>query len=345
MPSLTIKPSERNSPLQRDSFTFSAPPPPTTTFYPAQEASSPVAPEYSPITPKVQPVLPASIPSQNGAQASLPADTNRQPAVTQEQAASTAQYIPLPPPQPFSSEDSTDAIALRAAISALQFQKKKARQDLRSLEATKNHALDNPQLFKEQLAAGRLNEQRPQFGGLQAILDQADSDDEDDDDAMLGASAETEAERDEEGEAHTSARPAEVPDSQPSQPATSFSEQHPAPQSDRPAGFSRIPGPQNVVRMPHINWEKYHVLGEPLEQMHEQQRRFPGSNAFGQDGGREFAVAAPYSPFLDVLDGRQGHDVYGSRKDSGAPGHAVASPTGTVSEHPMETRRSSKNNQ
>ncbi|KAK4540789.1 hypothetical protein LTR36_008866 [Oleoguttula mirabilis] len=346
---LTIKPprppSEQpsSSPPQRDTFTFSVPPPSSISFSSVQDAPSPVAPDYSPITPKVQPVLPASVSTYDGAPAVPPPDTNTQSATPSEQIASTVQYIPQPPPQPFSSEDSTDAIALRAAISALQFQKKKAQDDLRTLEVTRKHALDNPQEFKDALVAGRLKEHRPQYGGLQAILDQAESDSEEED-AMLGATVEDEAAKAEIGIPQPPARPAEVPDSQPSRPATANGQEHQVPKPSPPADFARIPGPQNVVRMPNVNWDKYHIVGEPLDRMHEQQRRWPGSFAYGQDRGREFAVAAPYSPFLDRLDGQSGQGVNGSRKDSGAPAH-YASSTGTISEHPMETRRSSKNNQ
>ncbi|KAK5130670.1 hypothetical protein LTR08_001831 [Meristemomyces frigidus] len=332
-----------SSPSQRGTFTFSVPPPPGVTFPSRGDASSPVAPEYSPITPKVRPVFPASVRLQDGARAAPPPlDTKTQTAAPTELIAS-AQYIPQPPPQPFSSEDSIDAIALRAAISALQFQKKQAHNDLRTLEATKRHALDHPQEFKDALVAGRLKEHRPGFGGLQAILDAAESDSEDErEDAVLGASAEDDMEDDEGIDADTVRTTVEIPDSQPSRPSTSSGKLPEAsPPSGKPAEFPRIPGPQNVVRMPHINWEKYHIVGEPLDRMHEQQRRWPGNFAYGQDRGREFTVAAPYSPFLDVLDG-QGS---GSRKDSGAPTNAMASATGTVSEHPMETRRSSKNHQ
>ncbi|KAK5127133.1 hypothetical protein LTR85_008493 [Meristemomyces frigidus] len=342
---LTIKPprppdQQSSSPPQRGTFTFSVPPPSSISFSSSQDAPSPVAPAYSPITPKVQPVLPASL--NHGAPAVPPPDTNTKSTTLSEPIAATTQYIPPPPSQPFSSEDSTDAIALRAAISALQFQKKKAQDDLRTLEVTRKQALDDPQQFKDALVAGRLKEQRPQFGGLQAILDQAESDDEDEG-AALGASMTDEAMEQESDQAHALARPAEVPDSQPSRPATASGKEASATQLSKPADFARIPGPQNVVRMPHVSWDKYHIVGEPLDRMHEQQRRWPGSFAYGQDRGRDFAVAAPYSPFLDRLDGQPGQGLNGSRKDSGAPAH-FASSTGTVSEHPMETRRSSKNN-
>lgn len=367
MPSLTIKPprppSERSSSSasQNDSFTFSAPAPGNTTFYPSstQDAPSPVAPEYSPITPKVQPILPAIDSSQNGGPAiPPPADTNtqQQPAPDQQvtqPAIPPTEYIERPPPKPFSSEDSTDAIALRAAISALQFQKKKAQDDMRTLESTKKHALENPQLFKEALAAGQMKEQRHQFGGVQAILDESDDDENDDDDddgddehengAVLGAKDQDEMMGGMEGaerQSQANARREEVPDSQPSPPRSATRNKNSGSEGENPPGFSRIPGPQNVVRMPHVNWEKYHVLSEPLDRMHEQQRKWPGSTAYGQDRGREHAVAAPYSPFLDRVEGQNGN---GKRTDSLAGFHHAPSPTGTISEHPMETRRSSKN--
>ena len=264
------------------------------------------------------------------------------------------QYIPQPPSLPFSSEDSTDAIALRAAISALQFQKKKAQSDIRTLQTTKRHALEHPREFRDALVAGRLNEKRPGYGGVQAILDAAESDSDDEEEeeedeeereveeVMLEAGAEGSVLGIENIGIDTVMRTVEIPDSQPSQQSTLSDSRQPkiplAP-SDEPPDFPPIPGAQKVVRMPHINWEKYHIVGAPLDRMHEQQRRWPGNFAYGhQDRGPEFAVAAPYSPFLDVLDGA-GNSL-GSRKDSGA---AVVSATGTVSEHPMETRRTSKN--
>ena len=308
-----------------------------------------MAPEYSPITPKVRPVFPATVCSQDGARAGPPSDADDvQPAVSTESMMpeNAPHYIPRPPPQPFSSEDSTDAIALRAAISALQFQKKKAQSDLRALQTTKRHALEHPQEFKDALVAGRLKEDRPEYGGVQAILDAAgsDSDDEAEEaeeekeaDAVLGAGAEDAILGIEDIGADTVMKTVEIPDSQPSQPSPppSKASSAAAPSYTKSTDFIKIPGPQSVVRMPHINWEKYHIVGESLDRMHEQQRRWPGNFAYGRERGREFAVAAPYSPFVDVLD-PVGN---GGRKDSGA----MASATGTVSEHPMETRRSSKN--
>lgn len=254
--------------------------------------STPVAPAYSPITPKPQPVFPATYPIPTD-QPPLPPryDSTTAPEAPTANAGqiAPAEYIAQPPPRPFSSEDSTDAIALRAAISTLQFQKKKAQEDIKALENIRRKAVDEPELFKNELAAGRLKEQRPKAADLQAILDETDTDEEEaDDDAMQV-------------------------------------------DSDK-APFESIPGPQNVARMPNINWEKYHINGEALDRLHEQQRRWPGSFDYGQRRGPEFAVAAPYSPWQDVLDTPQN-----GRKDSHtAPGSAIL---GVTSEHPMETRR------
>ncbi|KAF2214866.1 hypothetical protein CERZMDRAFT_90231 [Cercospora zeae-maydis SCOH1-5] len=110
--------------------------------------------------------------------------------------------------------------------------------------------------------------------------------------------------------------------------------------------FPRIPGPQNIVRMPHINWDKYGIVGHPLDDLHEQQRKWPGtlSGPARGDKGREYAIAAPYSPWEDKFDEQQPGQAHmsmldtpdgGLRKDSGAP---VPSATGTISEHIMETR-------
>ena len=295
-----------------------------------------MAPEFSPITPRAQPVFPATYPPppQSASEAGFNIDRNVHSSQFQDSIAPTAQYIPQPAPQPFSSQDATDAIALRAAISSLQFQKKKAQDDIKALEKIKKRALDDPGLFKSELASGRLNEQRPKVGDLQAILDQADSDDEEED-AVLGALDEGDSGR--LNSLQHVVPTSEAKDSESLQPASSSSAQPNTLKNDDSAPFGHIPGPQNVVRMPYVNWDKYHVSGEPFDSMHEQQRRWPGSTAYGQDRGREQAVAAPYSPWLDSLDGQQRWEMDRRNDSVTTPTTAV---TPTVSEHPMETRRS-----
>lgn len=192
--------------------------------------------------------------------------------------------------------------------------------------------MGEPALFKTELAAGRLNEQRPKIGNLQSILDDVDSGD-DEDEVVLGASEEEvpDSERDQNG------MDTEVSNSQRVSRPSSSNSNTPLAKNGSPP-FGRIPGPQNVVRMPYVNWDKYHITGEPLDQLHDLQRKWPGSFPYGHERGREYAVAAPYSPWLDPLDIQQpGWDAE-TRNDSVAtPGTAVT-PT-TVSEHPMETRR------
>ncbi|KAH7397950.1 hypothetical protein BKA64DRAFT_53667 [Cadophora sp. MPI-SDFR-AT-0126] len=39
--------------------------------------------------------------------------------------------------------------------------------------------------------------------------------------------------------------------------------------------WEKLPKPQDVVRMPHINWDQYAVVGESLEKLHTEQLRNP----------------------------------------------------------------------
>lgn len=70
-------------------------------------------------------------------------------------------------------------------------------------------------------------------------------------------------------------------------------------------GFGVIPAPQDVVRTPPINWTKYHVVGEALDRLHEEQRSRPtsGEPERGVDSARssEHVIAAPYQPWTDHL--------------------------------------------
>jgi hypothetical protein len=328
MPSLTIPLPEQ--PNTAETFAPPKPPPivPPGSFkssaYSDQRPPSPVAPEFSPITPPTRPALPATYPPPElpGREALAGANSNGQ---TPASVIPPAEFIPQPPPQPFSSEDATDAIALRAAISSLQFQKKKAQDDIRELERIRKKALDQPALFKTELVAGRLKETTPQVGNLQAILDEADGSD-DEDEVVVGAS------RDEDMEQNGSRN--EAPQQSSESPTTDLKS---SPAKTNSPDFGRIPGPQNIVRMPYVNWDKYHISGEGLDQLHEQQRKWPGSFGYGPKG-REYTVAAPYSPWQDPLDTQQGPWDGDRRNDSVATPVTAVTP-GSVSEHPMETRR------
>ncbi|MCJ1301896.1 hypothetical protein MMC08_004697 [Hypocenomyce scalaris] len=69
--------------------------------------------------------------------------------------------------------------------------------------------------------------------------------------------------------------------------------------------FGTIPGPQNVVRCPPINWAKYHVIGEALDKLHEEQRVRPTPGEPHRDEQHtrapEHVVAAPYRPWADKI--------------------------------------------
>lgn len=296
---------------------------------------SPVAPSYSPITPKASIVLPVAShsafvrPPDNDFSFShnmpghVPEPDDTDPAVSPH----SAHFMPQPPNLPFSAEDSIDAIALRAAISTLQFQKQKAQGDLKTLESMKKLALSDPEHFTAELKAGRLNEDRPKLSSLRPFVEGDEDSEEEEEQAVLGA------ERDD-GEGSALKKPSqsppprtEIPDSQPSQSAPAV--------ADTCRRFPRIPGAQDVVRTPYINWAKYGVVGAPLDSMHAQQQRWPGSTNFTHDRGREHAVAAPYSPFYDDLEDPPRRETEEeTRRDSGPQ----PSLTGTISEHVMETR-------
>ena len=74
-------------------------------------------------------------------------------------------------------------------------------------------------------------------------------------------------------------------------------------ESDSP--FNHMPAAQNVVRAPPIEWSKYHIVGEPLDRMHEVQRQYPGFEEEMLDTEqkpRPYRIAAPYQAFTDKLD-------------------------------------------
>ncbi|PKY07167.1 hypothetical protein P168DRAFT_279160 [Aspergillus campestris IBT 28561] len=78
------------------------------------------------------------------------------------------------------------------------------------------------------------------------------------------------------------------------------------------ARLDTIPTPQNVVRMPPVNWAKYQVVGEPLDKMHEEQRRRPlagdprrdssAQQPLQQQRAPEHLLASPYRPLVDRLE-------------------------------------------
>ena len=76
--------------------------------------------------------------------------------------------------------------------------------------------------------------------------------------------------------------------------------------------FGEIPSEQNVVRMPPINWAKYHIVGESLDKLHEEQRTRPVAGQPLRDEdlkpkqrAPEHVIAAPYDPWRDKLEAKE----------------------------------------
>ena len=188
------------------------------------------------------------------------------------------QSRPEPPaPVPFSESDNADAIALRSALSILQMQRQRSLQDLKTLERQKAAAAADPKAFVTELAAGRINTEADMgvFGGQIKIRDDSDMEDE--------AASKTEKASSTENE-------------------------------KRQAGstFANIPRPQDIVRCPPINWAQYHVVGESLDKLHNEQKERPSatqptgdglnSQVGASDRAPKHVIAAPYDPWTDRLE-------------------------------------------
>lgn len=114
---------------------------------------------------------------------------------------------------------------------------------------------------------------------------------------------------------------------------TSMSDDEPTVPADT-SQYPKIPTKQNVVRCPPINWSKYHIVGEPLEKMHEEQLKRPtqgepSHGAISTTGNPYFTPASaapalapehhvykPYDPFTDSLADRDGVQTRRSSKFS-----------------------------
>ena len=86
--------------------------------------------------------------------------------------------------------------------------------------------------------------------------------------------------------------------------------------------FGTIPAPQTVVRMPPVNWAKYHVVGEVLDRLHEEQRRRPTPGEPRRDSSSmgppsrtsEHLLAAPYRPFTEKVEPTRTSTRKGSKR-------------------------------
>jgi len=267
---------------------------PFTSHTPLERAASPPAPPYSPITPQAAAAQLATYqprPSAAGPSGAEPTRAALAAALPQPPA------MARPPPVPIDESTNADAIALRSAIALLQLQRDRSRRDIVALERARQAALRDPAGFVGGLgrAAARRGAAEadvlgPTLGGAAAsgaAVDDADVEvrDSQDRDEEVGDDGE---EEESDGDGERSADDT----------------------------FPPLPTPQNVFRCPPINWAKYHIAGEPLDRLHEEQRQRPTLGEPEYNGGRAqpYVLAAPYSPLNDNVG----------------------------VEHPMQTRKGSK---
>lgn len=256
MPALTVETTSSNSSphpsMQNGAPTYA----PHQTASPQQSRpSSPPQPPYSPLTPTL---------------AAARLDTNvpplpQQPLRTYTHSKPDATFIP-PPPAPLEVIDfdsNTDVLAVKSAISVLQLQKKKAAQDIRTLQRFKNQAMQDPEAFL--LAADR-GEIRTE--GDAAFLE--DSEEEDEDEVNGYVEMDGVEGRETKGDVHKDSN-----------------ERNGKPQTKGQSSFPPLPIPQKVVKVPPINWAQYGVIGESLDKLHNDQLRHPTPSSparLGPDG-------------------------------------------------------------
>lgn len=160
-------------------------------------------------------------------------------------------------------------------MSILQLQRQQALRDMRTLERQKGMALSDPEGFARGVTEGSVRAR-----GTAGILptnppDEAEEEEEEEEEE------EDDEDEDEDG-------------------AVEGTQSH---------SFGEIPSAQNVVRMPPINWAQYHIVGESLDKLHEEQRIRPSPGVLGREEdlrprerAPEHVVAGPYNPFVDKLE-------------------------------------------
>ena len=201
----------------------------------------------------------------------------------------------LDPPQsvPISESTNPDAIALRAAMSILQLQRQQALRDMQTLERQKEAAVANPEAFARDVASGKIRAR-----GMRDILGPVGEVP-----SGLGAVGST-------GEGALDEPMADHVDNGGEMDESGDEDDKPA--ADTSSAFGEIPSAQNVVRMPPINWAKYHIVGESLDKLHAEQRARPVAGQPLRDEdlrprqrAPEHVIASPYDPWRDKLEAKE----------------------------------------
>ncbi|MCJ1370119.1 hypothetical protein MMC20_001331 [Loxospora ochrophaea] len=188
------------------------------------------------------------------------------PAPNQPGQAPPSQSIARPAPVPISESENPDAIALRSAISVLQIQRQQSLRDLKTLQRQKEAAVANPESFAKDVVSGKIKSSSDRGPFDLSLKDKDGSDGQDEE--MVDVDDDERRGRD-----HSQ--------------------------------FENIPGPQNIVRCPPINWAKYHIVGQALDNLHNEQRLRPTAGEPERDlepsRAPEHVIAAPYRPWEDKL--------------------------------------------
>ncbi|EPE05451.1 hypothetical protein F503_02190 [Ophiostoma piceae UAMH 11346] len=244
----------------------------------------------------------------------------------------TAQLPPGPVPVDFSTNP--DVLALSSTLSILQIQRKKALDDIRRLQLAKDAALANPEAFLRQLQ----NTPGSGLGGAAPLHSRKDSsnsnspgrhttaassvaDKDGDVDMVMDADASPRLDKNNSQSRRGSAASASS--------SSSSSDESAAANPDsgifNVVDLNSLPKPQNVVRMPHINWNKYAVVGEGLEKLHAEQIRRPpvgqpasASVLRGSEGDDHGEVGGPRIAFGQVNFGGGGGAAQGPTAGSAA---------------------------
>ena len=166
-----------------------------------------------------------------------------------------------PPSEPISESTNPDAIALRAALGILQIQRQRTLRDMQTLAKQKDQALDDPGGFSKAMAEGTIRSRQPQ--------------------GILGAPKDEQA--------HASST------------GSGDDRDYSGASTDKFSDFGEIPTAQNVARCPPINWSKYHVVGEVLDKLHQDQQTRPDSGHGQEERPLVHQIAAPYNPWTDKL--------------------------------------------
>lgn len=273
---------------------------------PAAPVPEPLSPQFRPIH-STTPIPPPTIP------------TFHRQTFTHKQHPPQVQSIPQPPPpEPVDFNENVDVIALESAILLLQRQKQQAEEDIRQLQRIKQEATSKPSEFVKDLASGKVGQGpqdlAPERGGGAGDDESDDEDDEDEDDEDDDEESDSEMEDRDGGEASSSGLgPSPMK-------ATSKGKAVAAPQPRQPPppSWANLPTPQDVVRMPAINWSKYAVVGESLDKLHREQLAKPTLGTPGtvaadgkayefkggpnpDDGKKSVGIAAPYDPLHDKI--------------------------------------------